>query len=93
MDYIESYAHHFNLTRHIEFNSRVVSIEFEGAPEEELQAWELWDGNGEPFSSKGKWRITVENTQRLSTEVCEFWSRSNRLVTGTIITFSHLLNQ
>ncbi|KAL6346830.1 hypothetical protein AAG906_002946 [Vitis piasezkii] len=66
---IGSYAHHFNLTRHIEFNSRVVSIEFEGAPEEELQAWELWGGNAEPFSSKGKWRITVENTQRLSTEV------------------------
>ena len=76
LDYIESYARHFDLVGHIKFNSRVAGIEFEGAADEELQAWELWGGNGEPFGPEGKWRITVENTQTLSTEVCPFWSSS-----------------
>ena len=75
LDYVQSYAPHFNLVRHIKFNSRVVRIEFEGAADEELQAWELWGGNGEPFGPEGKWRITVENTQTLSTRVCACWDK------------------
>ncbi|XP_059647391.1 probable flavin-containing monooxygenase 1 [Cornus florida] len=71
LDYVQSYATHFDLLRHIKFNSRVVSISYEGPSdaEEEMQAWSLWGGTGEPFSSKGKWNLTVHDTQTLSTEI------------------------
>ena len=68
-DYLQSYAHYFDLLRHIKFNSKVVRIEYDGGSDEEMQAWELWGGNGEPFSCKGKWNLTVNDTQLLSTEV------------------------
>ncbi|CBI37802.3 hypothetical protein VitviT2T_003184 [Vitis vinifera] len=69
LDYIVSYATHFNLLPHIKFNSEVLGIEYEGPSDEEVQAWELWSGTGEPFNSKGKWSITVKDTNSLSTEV------------------------
>ncbi|RVX12375.1 putative flavin-containing monooxygenase 1 [Vitis vinifera] len=53
LDYLQSYAHHFGLLRHIKFNSKVLSIAYEGPPEEEMQAWELWGGAGDPFALKG----------------------------------------
>ncbi|XVF68046.1 hypothetical protein PTKIN_Ptkin10aG0171600 [Pterospermum kingtungense] len=69
LEYVEAYAHHFDLFRHIKFDTKVVSIGFEGPNDEEMQSWHLWGGTGEPFSSKGKWNVTVENTQNHSTEV------------------------
>ncbi|XP_048337307.2 probable flavin-containing monooxygenase 1 [Ziziphus jujuba] len=67
-DYIESYARHFDLLKHIKFNTKVLGIEYEGPSEEEMQCWSLWGGNGEPFSSNGKWRIQVQDTQLTSTD-------------------------
>lgn len=67
-DYIESYARHFDLVRHIKFNTRVLGIEYEGPSEDEMQCWSLWGGNGEPFSSYGKWKIQVQDTHRPSTD-------------------------
>ncbi|KAM5562722.1 putative flavin-containing monooxygenase 1 [Rosa sericea] len=69
MDYIQSYAQHFNLLRHIKFNTKVCGIEYEGPSEDEMQSWSLWGGTGEPFSSKGKWKVMVEDKQSPSTEV------------------------
>ena len=69
LDYIQSYARHFDLLRHIKFNSKVLSVAYDGPPEEKIQAWQLWGGDGEPFSSKGKWNLTVEDTHDNSTEV------------------------
>uniref|UniRef100_A0A5B7BBY5 Flavin-containing monooxygenase n=1 Tax=Davidia involucrata TaxID=16924 RepID=A0A5B7BBY5_DAVIN len=68
-DYLQSYARHFDLLRHIRFNCKVVSISYEGPSDAEMQAWTLWGGTGEPFSSKGKWNVTVQDTQIHSTEV------------------------
>ena len=69
LEYLESYARHFNLLQHIRFNSKVVSISYEGPSDAEMQAWALWGGTGEPFSPKGKWNVTVQNTQSISNEV------------------------
>ncbi|CAL2279872.1 unnamed protein product [Prunus armeniaca] len=68
LDYIQLYAHHFDLLKHIKFNTKVCGIEYEGSSEDEMQAWSLWGGSGEPFSSKGKWKVVVEDKQSLSTE-------------------------
>ncbi|KAG9140907.1 hypothetical protein Leryth_010438 [Lithospermum erythrorhizon] len=63
VDYLHSYAVRFDLLGRIKFNSKVVSLRYEGgASEEEIQAWSFWGGTGEPFASKGKWRLTVEDT-------------------------------
>ncbi|KAJ0102929.1 hypothetical protein Patl1_06492 [Pistacia atlantica] len=68
LDYVQSYAHHFDLVKHIKFDSKVVSIEFEGSSDDEMQSWSLWNGNGLPFSPQGKWKVMVEDLQNNSTE-------------------------
>lgn len=69
LDYIQSYAKHFDLLKYIRFNTKVIGIEHEGIPEKEIQSWNLWNGNGQPFSSKGKWKVIVEDNLNRSTEV------------------------
>ncbi|KAM1345824.1 hypothetical protein FF1_035158 [Malus domestica] len=69
LDYIQSYAQHFDLLKHIKFDTKVCGIEYEGASEDEMQAWSHWGGTGEPFSSKGKWKVAVEDKHSRSTEV------------------------
>ncbi|KAL6211127.1 hypothetical protein ACLB2K_016355 [Fragaria x ananassa] len=69
LDYIQSYARHFDLVKHIKFNTKVCGIEYEGPSEEEMQSWSLWGGTGEPFRSDGKWKVTIEDKQSLSTVV------------------------
>ncbi|XP_016512508.2 putative flavin-containing monooxygenase 1 [Nicotiana tabacum] len=68
LEYIESYAHHFNLLRHIQFNSKVLSLSYESGGGSDGE-WNLWGGTGEPFSSKGKWNVTVQDTRTPSPQV------------------------
>ncbi|KAM5562726.1 putative flavin-containing monooxygenase 1 [Rosa sericea] len=68
LEYIQSYARHFDLLKHIKFNTKVCGIEYEGPSEEEMQSWSLWGGTGEAFSSEGKWKVVVEEKQSLSTK-------------------------
>lgn len=68
-DYLQSYATHFDLLRHVRFNSKAIKISYEGPNDSEMNAWAVWGGTGEPFSSKGKWNLTVQDTRSLSTEV------------------------
>lgn len=68
-DYVHSYATHFDLLKHIRFSSKVESLNYEGSSDQEMQAWSLWGGTGEPFSSNGKWNLSVRDTQTLSTQV------------------------
>ncbi|PIA46849.1 hypothetical protein AQUCO_01500411v1 [Aquilegia coerulea] len=70
MEYIESYAHHFDLLQYIKFNSRVIGIEYKGASDEDMASWDLWGGTGASFSPLGKWNITVlKDIHRKSTQV------------------------
>ncbi|KAJ0014374.1 hypothetical protein Pint_19767 [Pistacia integerrima] len=69
LDYIKSYAHHFDLLKHIKFNTKVVGIEYEGGSDEEIGSWSSWNGSGTPFSSQGKWKVVAEDIQSHSTEV------------------------
>ncbi|XWS55170.1 hypothetical protein CRYUN_Cryun10bG0152000 [Craigia yunnanensis] len=69
LDYVQSYAQHFDLLKHIKFNTKVAGIEYEGPQDKEIQCWSLWGGSGEPYSSKGKWKVIVEDLKTLSTEI------------------------
>ncbi|KAL0356514.1 UNVERIFIED_CONTAM: putative flavin-containing monooxygenase 2 [Sesamum calycinum] len=69
LEYIQSYAHHHGLLCHIKLNTRVISLSYDGPPEGEMQTWTLWGGTGKPFGPKGKWKVTVQDTGSLYTEV------------------------
>ncbi|GLT96892.1 hypothetical protein SLE2022_144830 [Rubroshorea leprosula] len=71
LDYIQAYALHFGLLDHIKFNQKVVGIEYEGTSEAEMQSWSLWGGTSEPFSPTRKWKVNVQDTRTLSTEIYE----------------------
>ena len=86
-DYIQSYANHFDLLRHIKFNTKVLSIEYEGPSEEEMQSWSMWGGIGDPFGSKGKWKVIVEDAQSFSTEVCILYSMQTHIQLIRIVLF------
>ncbi|KAM3291997.1 putative flavin-containing monooxygenase 1 [Capsicum chacoense] len=69
LEYIESYACHFDLARHIQFNSKVLSLSYDEDDNDDSSG-DLW---GEPFSSssnKSKWNVNVQHsTPTLSTQV------------------------
>ncbi|KAI9117566.1 hypothetical protein K1719_011732 [Acacia pycnantha] len=70
--YLDSYAKNFGILSYIRFNSKVIDIDYVGEVTEEItQFWDLWGGTGKPFGSKGKWHLQVQDTETLSTEVCE----------------------
>ncbi|XP_076906754.1 putative flavin-containing monooxygenase 1 [Bidens hawaiensis] len=66
INYIRSYANHFNLMPHIKLRSLVKGISYDGPSSD---AWSLWNGTGEVFPPEGKWNVTVENTQTTTTRV------------------------
>ncbi|XP_042504473.1 probable flavin-containing monooxygenase 1 isoform X1 [Macadamia integrifolia] len=68
-EYVKSYATQFDLLRHIKFSSKVTGIDYQGASDEEIEAWDLWGGNGEAFGLGGKWNVTVLDLNSGSTEV------------------------
>lgn len=63
LDYIKSYAEHFGLTKYIRLNTRVLSIEYEGFSNEEIEGWTHWGGSGDAFSEHSKWRINIVDSR------------------------------
>ncbi|KAE9587619.1 putative flavin-containing monooxygenase [Lupinus albus] len=70
-NYLNSYAKHFGIIPCIKFNSKVLDIDYVGECNEEITSWDLWGGAGTPFGSKGKWHLTIQDTNDLSTRVHE----------------------
>ncbi|KAK4340516.1 hypothetical protein RND71_041978 [Anisodus tanguticus] len=58
-EYIESYASHFDLIRHIQFYSKVLSLSYEDC-DSISGDWNLWGR---------KWNVNVQDTRTLSTKV------------------------
>ncbi|KAL8196516.1 hypothetical protein R6Q57_024811 [Mikania cordata] len=69
LDYTRSYATHFNLIPHINFNSRVKGISYDGPSSD---TWSLWNGTGEAFPPDGKWNVIVENAGTTKVYVVDF---------------------
>ncbi|KAJ8572117.1 hypothetical protein K7X08_008628 [Anisodus acutangulus] len=75
LEYIESYARHFDLLRHIQFNNKVFGLSYGSGdsgtdtdPTSVGGEW-TWGGTDEAFSTKEKWNVTVQDTQTLSVKV------------------------
>ncbi|WMV13321.1 hypothetical protein MTR67_006706 [Solanum verrucosum] len=60
LEYIESYARHFDLVRHIQFNNKVLSLSYED---------DGGNGTSREWMSNGKWNVTVQHTPTLSIKV------------------------
>ncbi|KAM3376727.1 putative flavin-containing monooxygenase 1 isoform X2 [Capsicum galapagoense] len=63
LEYIESYARHFDLVRHIQFNSKVLSLSYD----DPIGGAGDWNSGSDPLGSKGKWNLKVEDTRTTST--------------------------
>ncbi|KAF0910672.1 hypothetical protein E2562_004664 [Oryza meyeriana var. granulata] len=72
-EYLRSYAKRFGVLECVRFGCRVAGMEYAGADEEEVMAWEHWAGNGEAFGSgRGEWRLTVLHGDSVETHVTDF---------------------
>ncbi|XP_040383690.1 probable flavin-containing monooxygenase 1 isoform X2 [Oryza brachyantha] len=71
--YLRSYAERFGVLECVRFGCRVASMEYAGAGEEEVMAWEHWAGNGEAFGTgRGEWRLTVQHGDSVELHVTDF---------------------
>ncbi|XP_071713884.1 probable flavin-containing monooxygenase 1 [Rutidosis leptorrhynchoides] len=59
LEYIHSYANHFDLFKHIQFQSVVKEIDYQGSSN---SMWSSWNGIKGTFL-QGKWKVTVQNGQ------------------------------
>ncbi|KDO85082.1 hypothetical protein CISIN_1g009897mg [Citrus sinensis] len=66
MEYLQAYAAHFNLFPSIKFDTKVTSIDRLVPSDEDEHSWDLWGGTGKPFSSSGKWNVTVQEARNVS---------------------------
>ncbi|CAK9311746.1 unnamed protein product [Citrullus colocynthis] len=48
---------------YIRLNFRVLSIEYEGFSNEEIEGWSHWGGSGDAFTEHSKWRINVVDSR------------------------------
>ena len=77
LDYLHSYASHFNILSRILFNTKVLNIQYCNDnivhhDDLDLDSWDLWGGSGDPISPPAKWNVTVQDSRDPSapTQVC-----------------------
>lgn len=76
LDYLHSYALHFDLLRFINFNSRVLGIDYDAdANGEDTASYssQLWGGTGLPFAKEPRWILEVQNTKNNTVQVLFFF--------------------
>ncbi|KAH9305699.1 hypothetical protein KI387_010103 [Taxus chinensis] len=66
MDYFHSYANHFRLLDHIQFNSKVVGIRYLG--KESMECLGLWGKNRGPYAEGTVWEVGVQKSNGDSLE-------------------------
>ncbi|KAH0455303.1 hypothetical protein IEQ34_015335 [Dendrobium chrysotoxum] len=71
VEYLGSYARRFDLLKYVRFGEKVMSLDYVGAGEKEMEAWDMWSGNGEAFggSRRGTWHVTVRKEDDGSCQV------------------------
>lgn len=72
LDYLHSYALHFDLLPFINFNSRVLSIDYDTDGVDESESYsssQLWGGTGLPFAKEPRWILEVQNTKTNTVQV------------------------
>ncbi|KAK9107749.1 hypothetical protein Syun_023760 [Stephania yunnanensis] len=61
--YLEATSQQWNKTRYIEPFPNIVMIGYHSLTlDVEMDSWRVWGGTGEPFSHRGKWSISFQNT-------------------------------
>ena len=62
LDYLKSYASHFNILPRIKFNTNVIDVDYSGPSDfQDFDSWDLWGGSGNAFSPEGKWNVTIQD--------------------------------
>ncbi|KAI3969757.1 hypothetical protein MKW92_004961 [Papaver armeniacum] len=73
MEYIESYALHFNLHPYIKFNTKVIDIDYSVQEGQDMVSWSHWGGTDQAFGNpKGKWEIATVAGQEHQVYEVEF---------------------
>ncbi|KAI3895918.1 hypothetical protein MKW98_025709 [Papaver atlanticum] len=73
MEYIHSYALHFNLYPYIKFNTKVININYLVQEGQDMLSWSHWGGTDQAFGyPKGKWEIATVAGQEHQVHEVEF---------------------
>ncbi|XP_065847010.1 probable flavin-containing monooxygenase 1 [Euphorbia lathyris] len=69
--YVRAYAQRFNILPRIQFNTRVLSIDYVNSESdyEEMIGWEAWGGSGYALSPAGKWNVSFQDSRDPSSPV------------------------
>ncbi|XP_049935507.1 probable flavin-containing monooxygenase 1 isoform X1 [Nymphaea colorata] len=72
LHYLQSYAQHFDLLKHVRFNCRVEGVEYVAASGDgQVVSCDRWGGTGDAFGSEGCWHITFHDALLKSNHVME----------------------
>ena len=68
-EYLQSYAHKFQLLHYVKFKSKVIDVDYVGESEDEMNCW---GGDRKAFGSKGKWILRLSHAGDDSIKVSKY---------------------